>query len=388
YRQHLLSFRICEFVGINPSFVLMHWASEKIQHSLHLTDAQLCLAIHNKFKKYPGMSYAEVAAVAARCTREHLTCLLLEYEPFYEKQVHLLLNISELTLALLKAIAARDCNLVFLCFGAIINQEGLSLMHLEEAVSQFAILLVEKPMAMNLFHTFCIETENFSVLQQFYERLGKMYESGLVALRMAYQKHSWEQYKSWLAFSAGFLVAGKGDSDVSSGFAQAAIVEQIDLLKVQKELEMKAHLNAWPGGPHQFQGFSVMKTIRNLVFIGYSNEASRVQKAFKVSEKQFCRCKMHALADGGHFDDLVDYATARMPPIGVEPFLEACEKHSAKIAAGKIIPKLKDAELEHRWYSQFGLLQEADSAIKRTGGSNHGLFQSISDVLSWRKSSY
>lgn len=147
---HLLALRVCEYLRIHPERVLVHWACVKIRCCEDLSDARLGEMIVDKLSLCPGISFARIASTAFRYGRRSLATLLLEFEPLASDQVPLLMSMKEDELALTKAVASGDTDLVH-----------LALLHLRKHRKQrdFFALIKDKPLARDLFIAYCKQAD-------------------------------------------------------------------------------------------------------------------------------------------------------------------------------------------------------------------------------------
>lgn len=117
--------------------------------------------------------------------RTELAVRLLDEEPRYAEQVPLLLVMREEDLALKKAIASGDSDLVHLV-----------VMHLQthaQTIGAFLRVIDAQPVARNLFLQFCREN-NPDMLKDFYYEHDKHYESGNLQIEEAYACSSIDQH--------------------------------------------------------------------------------------------------------------------------------------------------------------------------------------------------
>eukprot|EP00921_Rhytidocystis_pertsovi_P000769 GHVQ01001339.1.p1 GENE.GHVQ01001339.1~~GHVQ01001339.1.p1 ORF type:complete len:870 (+),score=113.88 GHVQ01001339.1:273-2882(+) len=385
-RCHQLAYSICDYVGLSPAEVLVHWAGLKIHCCLSMTDEELCKVVVKKFQRCPGVSYSEVAYVAARAGRANLATRLLEYEPRSTRQVQILLQLGEVSLATEKAVASGDPELVYECIGSILSRE-LSTADGQLDLSLLVGVLKEKPLATDLFGVFCKETGEWELLEQYYERRGMLVNAGWVAVALALSKEEGEQRNTWLAFAAGFF-GSDGET-----FAQRRCLEEIELLAVQRELEVKAVANGWE--KRRFVGLAIIETIRTVIMQGEFVEGDRLQRHFAVPDKRYWRCKINALADGGYFGELLSFAQNRTSAVGYEPFLEAAVRCQARDVAGKLISRfVKDSGEQAKWYESAGLTGMTAAGPQQEGrilsgitgaiGESRGIFETITGAFSRR----
>jgi len=107
-----------------------------------------------------------------------------------------------------------------------------------------------------------------------------------------------------------------------------------------------------------------------------------------VPDKRYWHAKINALADSGNFDELRAFAQYRTSPVGYEPFVAACIRNGCRSLAVQLIPRLKDAAAQAKWYAKLEVRPEMEPAREQTltsvtsslGVSN--LLQSIAGVWS------
>ncbi|PFH36128.1 putative vacuolar protein sorting 16 [Besnoitia besnoiti] len=407
-RQHLLAYRICQYVGLPARGVLASWAVEKILHCVSLTDEELSAVVCRRLSLAssrvvgapstafardarqpdalsPLLPFAKVALCAAQAGRPVLATRLVEFEPITKEQVKMLLKLAELNIAAAKAVGAGDPDLVMQClFSALAHEQQAAAG--ESDLSLLIEVLQDRPLAQDLFALYCRETGEGNLLQLYYERSGRLYDAGWVALSLAERQRTWETKKRLLALAANFFGACKASHDLAA-FAHASTLAQIELLGCQHELEVKANSRGWLNPPHRFVGLPLMETVRQVILKSEFHEAENLQKTFKIPDKRYWRCKIDALADGHYFDELLAFAQYRTSPVGYEPFITACLRNENWAAAAKIIPKMKDPEDQALWYSQLGMENEAAAAAKHAGSQSlsGGLLQTLTDAFKGRR---
>jgi len=247
----------------------------------------------------------------------------------------------------------------------------------------------DRPAAADLFVAMCKRTQKWEELQRYYDKRGSYMQGGVVSLTLALQKADWEQRKPWLTLAAQFFnpathSSAKGPSEHASKFAFEATMDQLDLLGQQRDLELKAHTQGWRGGPPRFVGLPLVATLRQLILRGEMTEADHLRQHFKVPDKRYWRVKIDALADSGNIDELLTFAQLRTSPIGYDPFIAACVRVRAVDAAVKLIPRLRDPEAQAKWFSQLGLNEEAEAALRRPPTSQQlggGFLQTLTGAV-------
>ncbi|CBZ50492.1 vps16-like protein, related [Neospora caninum Liverpool] len=414
-RQHLLAYRICQYVGLPARAVLASWAVEKIHHSVSLTDEELSAVVCRRLSLASGdaalvlgappplessgaqrggrstpdaispvLPFAKVALCAAQAGRPVLATRLVEFEVVTKEQVKMLLKLAELNIATEKAVGAGDPDLVMQCLYSALAHEQQTTGD-EADLSLLTEVLQDRPLAQDLFALYCRETGQRDMLQLYFERSKRLYDAGLTALNIASRQRSWEGKKHALGRAATFFAACRNSHDLAA-FAHAQTLSQIDLLNYQNELEVKANTQGWPNPPHVFVGMPLMETVRQVILKMEFHEADHLQKMFKIPDKRYWRCKIDALADGHYFEELLAFAQYRTSPVGYDPFIIACMRNESWDTAAKIVPKVKDPEEQAMWYSELGMQREAEAA--KSAGSQSlsgGLFQTLTDAFKGRR---
>ena len=178
---------------------------------------------------------------------------------------------------------------------------------------------------------------------------GDFFGAGALAARQAYLQPRLDERLELLREAETLFAQSR-----ELGFYKSECEEQINLLKIQRELEQKL------SAPNRFIDLSVVQTIGLLVELGaerpadksvLTSEVARLQKAFKVPDRTFWHVKVSALADSGQWDALRHFSKDRKSPIGYRPFALVCMKHKrSPEETREYIEKI--SELEQR----FGLL--------------------------------
>ncbi|PHJ17436.1 vesicle fusion and protein sorting subunit [Cystoisospora suis] len=223
------------------------------------------------------------------------------------------------------------------------------------------------------------------MLQSYYEKSGRVFDAGVVALSIANRQKTWDMKKKSLETAAKFFNGCRSTHHDSAAFAHNSVLSQIELLTRQHELEVQANSRGWANPPHHFMGLSLMETVRQVILKMEFQEADNLQKVFKIPDKRYWRCKIDALADGQYFDELLAFAQYRTSPVGYEPFVIACLRNDQVNLAAKIIPKIKEAEQQAHWYRELEMHEEAEAALKNANSQSLGIFQTLTDALKGRR---
>ncbi|CRH02826.1 vacuolar protein sorting-associated protein 16, putative [Plasmodium relictum] len=380
-KEYFLAYRICEYAGIKTDNILIEWCKEKIEKSIELTDEQLCCVITDKIKNEKNIDYSYIAFIAAKCLRPQLATIIIQYEENKKKQVDMLLKLANYNLSVEKSILSKDIELVYLCIIIILSQEKETVDG-EKELSTLTEVFKNNIQASNCFYVYCKKTKQYKLLKQFYEKNGQHSQAAFVTLDLALSKKNYEQKKTWLAYSAGFLTTDKMNSHIK--FVHTSIMNNIDLLNYQKELEMKYNKKSVIGYPHKIQGLSLMKTIEYIISIGEFLDADNLCKKFKISEPKYWRCKIYALAKNKYFDELYNFANYRVSPIGLDYFIECSYEFGSIPLTIKLIQKNKDLNTQYKWFTKYNMQQEAENVLKQLKSQKitSTIFQTITDAIS------
>lgn len=109
----------CEYLRIDPKEgverVVSHWALRKLHAARPAASVEderlLAKQICEKFSKFPGISYADMAEKAVECGRKELATLLPENEPQLVRQVMMLMKLNRNEKALQRATESGDPDL-------------------------------------------------------------------------------------------------------------------------------------------------------------------------------------------------------------------------------------------------------------------------------------
>lgn len=159
------------------------------------------------------------------------------------------------------------------------------------------------------------------------------------------------EYKDRLA---GFELALEFyEKDRSQPFAARAIEEEILLLKLQREQEVS---NSEIG----LLDNSVTQLMEKYIGRGDSKRASKLKTLLKVSDKRMWYTEVVALSRSGCWDELSKLvANKKVPPIGFQPFIEACILHKNLPEAAKYIARLPDYHEQMEWLCNINYWNEA-----------------------------
>lgn len=237
YHRHLLAMRLSQYLSLPEERVLEHWASAKIAASSFASDDELYGTLMARLgqEKSARLSYARIAEVAHVRNRQRLAARLLEHEASEGRAVALLVRMRQFAVALRKAEACSDADLLYLVLFQI--QSHLP----EESLFQ---LLEAFPIARNLFISYT-RTQDRDLLRRFLTAWNKPHlvaelcvEDTLVSSSAA----AANSHESGGAWSIGMLrdleeAAKLFDATREHGFQGSSLHEWVKLMKLEQKGE-------------------------------------------------------------------------------------------------------------------------------------------------------
>lgn len=347
---HFLALKICELLQLRNDRVLMHWACEKIKiltstsaASSPKSDIEIATVVRDKIQSHnSGISFLEIAASAYHIGRRNLATVFLNFEAHMADQVPLLLSMGEKELALQKAVYSEDTDLICLV-----------LIHLERSITDknaFYKLVHKYPEALNLLKVYYRHKggvdENAPLLHDLMMHSKNFFEAAksviLSGLHPEAQHQSFEVTVQKMKEASALLGQGR---DLS--FAKSMTDEHVELLEIQKSLEIRAsHID--------FFGLSVNQTLTKIAELlvefpqdayVWDKEASKVIKKFKVAEKTWWQIKIAAFGRLGAWGHLSKLSSEKKSPVGYAPFARVCIKYGQPPQeTERYIEKIADTE--------------------------------------------
>lgn len=315
-RHHFLALKVCEYLHIPTDRVLVHWACEKVKAASNVSDEELVALVRKKLKHATLVSYADIASCAERVSRRRLATMFLDLEANASDQVPLLLSMGEFELALRKALASNNTDLVY-----------MTLFHLERtlpSMDEFRYVLTresayaEATQLMLLYY----KASKSARLSALWTDAQSAEHDLLLSLKTADVDEKLRALKD----------AGAKLTTAKNPVLAKLAEEQADLVAEQRKLEEKAENIR----KRQFLGLSLSDTLRTLVRDSkYEPKllavAATLAKKFKVPDKRFYRVKITALAETAQWDALQKFSLEKKtPPCGFKAFAVACLAHGEK----------------------------------------------------------
>ncbi|KAK3113378.1 Vacuolar protein sorting-associated protein 16 [Teratosphaeriaceae sp. CCFEE 6253] len=342
-QEYLLALKISEYLHLPVDRIYVHWARQKVRSSS--TDEEgTCDEIVRKLNGKRGISFEEVARAAYDEGRGKLATDLLEHEPRAGKQVPLLLNVGEESLALDKAIESGDTDLVF---HVLLNLKK------KIPLSSFFRTINSRPVATAIVESSAIDQDR-ELLKDLYYQDDRRIDGANLLLSEALSASDITSATDKLKSAAKLLRDSK-----EYALQVTALEDTQKLLRFQEAFEKDF--------TERFVGLSVNETMSKLIKMGNMKRAVKVQTEFRVPEKMYWWVRLRALVSRRDWRELEETSKVRKSPIGWEPFYnEILGAGNTKIAS-LYIPKctaLTVGERSEMWLKCGMPVKAGEEALK------------------------
>ncbi|XP_078488533.1 vacuolar protein sorting-associated protein 16 homolog [Ciona intestinalis] len=371
-RQFHLAFHVCQYLKIpekqGSSRILSHWACYKVQQK-DVDDGKIAAAVRDKLKSARGVSYANIAEKAVECGRRDLAIKLLEFDPRASEQVRLLSLLGKHTLALEKAVASGNTDLIYSAIARLRERTSLS---------DFLVAIRQQPVAYKLHLKYCKE-QNERMLKDLHEQ-----EDNFIELAHCHIHDSFDTFRSderVISLHSALDNFTKAKDD----FGMKMTEEQLQLLREQSQLEQELD--------ESFIEKSLHDTISSLLKINQLKRAEHLRKQFKLSDKRWWWLRITALSEQGNFAELENFSKSKKSPIGYYPFVEVCIQHNAytevtkyigKVQLDKRVPAfLKIGSIKHAAEAamQTKSLSDLDAVLKKCGAEHRDIADRVRAMM-------
>jgi hypothetical protein len=400
--------------------VLLSWAIDRVKDP-SASEHSVLVCLDEKLGGGGSMKtfvhgWAQLAEAASAAGRRELALKLLERERCVADQVPLLMALGEAEKALQRAVNSGDYDLVFYVTHALWRRAMNVTGHQSagqvssyggsssssgsgrggDAVAAFWSLISSYPDAAAVFATYLKGSgtvEGVHVLWEASEDWAKVAVSH-ATLAAGHTEDLVNEKKEWNMAKDAYTKAEKiGREDAK--FEGAAAAAAIRLLELQSELERSS-------GREGFLGLSVVDTLRQCVRVGMREQAQKIAKEFKVSEKQQMLIVMHVTAGLGDWRALRDMADRldRRAPVKFDHFVDVARQHNAPLdVIRSFIDRMGVGEGEEgvrkkaNAYAEVGLHEQAAALMQASlqqgsgGGGGAALFGNLREVVEGTMSS-
>jgi hypothetical protein len=349
--EYLLALRVADYLHLPSSNVYGHWAQQKVRIST-APEEEICTLIVKKLHGKPGVSFEEIARAAYDEGRVHLATSLLNYEPRAGKQVPLLLNMKEDTIALDKAIESGDTDLIFHV-----------LLHLRKKLplASFFRVINTRPVATALVESSARDQDRELLKDLYYQDDRRLDGSNLLlseALTQTDTAASVEKLKS----ASKYL---QDSRDATATFQRQAIDDAAKLLRMQETFDKDLAIREG-ATESSLVGLSANDTMFELIRQGHSKRALKISTEFKVPEKTYTWLRLRALVASRHWIELEEIAKQKKSAIGWEPFFNEILAAGNTRVASLYVPKCTVAVKEKvdMWVKCGMLVKAAEEASR------------------------
>lgn len=322
-REYLLAVRLSDYLRLPANRIYVHWASQKVRNSTADEDT-ICEMVVKKLAHKRGISFEYIARAAYDEGRSHLATQLLNHESRAGKQVPLLLSMSEDEVALDKAIASGDTDLVFFV-----------LLHLKKALplASFFRLLTNRPLAAALVESSARDQDQ-SLLKDLYYQDDRRLDGANLLFSEALAQTA-PQTKVDKLKLASKLIADS-TKDPTGSLYYKSFQEAQALIRLQTSLDNDIH-----GGEKVYTGLSLNATLHRLILTAHSKRATKVASDFCVADRTLAWIRLRALVGKRDWAELEEIATKnKRSSIGWEPYFnETLGAGNTKLAGGVFVAK-------------------------------------------------
>jgi hypothetical protein len=373
--------------------VLFRWACDKIAASASSApDEQLLGVLRAKLDGQEGVKWAAVAAHAQAQGRPRLAAALAEHESCAADQVPLLIALGEEDAALKRAVEAGDYDLLF----AVVHSMWRKVERHPSAEGQrrFWAAMASHPSAAALMAKFLRTTSgDVDAVVAMWEVLPDARAAAVThvqaataaaaaaagpSMPQAQRLREWNRAKD--SYVREERLGGVQHEDAK--FEAAAAAMAIHLIEVQNELESST-------GRGGFQGLNVVDTIKQCLRLGLRDQAHKIAKEFKVSDKQHMLLVVGQAAAAQDWAALQQLASKldRRAPISMEHFVDAARGHGAPVSTVRwFVDRITgDNALVKRaqLYADLGMHREAAMLAEQAemAGAGAGVLASLRDVV-------
>lgn len=322
-REYLLAIRLSDYLRLPTNRIYVHWASQKVRNSTADEDA-ICETVVNKLANKRGISFEYIARAAHEEGRSHLATQLLNHESRAGKQVPLLLSMSEDELALDKAIASGDTDLVFFV-----------LLHLKKTLplASFFRLLTNRPLATALVESSARDQDQ-SLLKDLYYQDDRRLDGANLLFSEALAQTAPQTKVDKLKLASKLIADNTKDSTAS--LYHKSFQEAQALIRLQTSLDNDLH-----GAEKVYTGLSLNATLHRLILTAHSKRATKAASEFRVPDKTLAWIRLRALVAKRDWAELEEIATKnKRSSIGWEPYFnEILGAGNTKLAGGVFVAK-------------------------------------------------
>ncbi|VVC33414.1 Hypothetical protein CINCED_3A023253 [Cinara cedri] len=320
-RHYYLALQASSFIRISSdlgsSRILTHWAKFKVKQT-QIDKEQLANTIADKLGKFSGVSYHNIAEMAANTGRIQLAIKLLDYETQVNLQIPLLLKYQQDNIALKKAVESGNTDLIYMV-----------LLHMQTSMplGKFQMEIKKSSVAQALFIKYCHQQSGYSLLDM-YTQEDDHEQLALYHVTESIKSNNTKDITSSINEAINCYTRMRDE------FSLTTCESQLKLIRYQNSLEEKLK--------NDFRNLTLHDTLVKLLKINELKLADKLRSEFKVPERRYWWARLTVLSELQDWIELDKLSKMKKSPIGYEPFIDACIKHGNKYEALKYLPKIRD----------------------------------------------
>ena len=357
--NYVLALEISKYLRLPQHRIYVHWASRKVRVASG-DEQSICKQIVDKVDGQASISYDDIARAAYNEGRVQLATRLLNYEKRPGKQVRLLLDMEEDTLALDKAIESGDTDLVL--FVLLQMRKTLPL-------ATFFRTINTRPMAVALVESTARDQDQ-DLLKDLYYQDDRRLDGANLLLTHALSADTVQDTTSKMKPAAKLL----GDNKEYA--AQARLIEEAEkLLRIQESIDKDPKQAGFDREDRaqenlpKFVGMSLNKTVFTLIEKGSHKRAQQLAGDFKMPERTIWWIRLRALVAARSWRELENIGgKTRKSPIGWEAFAtEVLNAGNSRLAGSVFVPKCVGLSARQRMdlYVKCGMMDKAGEEALR-----------------------
>ncbi|KAL9101812.1 MAG: hypothetical protein Q9163_002959 [Psora crenata] len=352
-REYLLAVRLSDFLHLPTNKIYVHWACQKVRNST-ADEETICNTVVSRLTSKRGISFEVIARAAHDEGRSRLATELLNHESRAGKQVPLLLSMSEDELALDKAIASGDTDLVFFV-----------LLHLKKdmPLASFFRLLTNRPLATALVES-SARAQDQPLLKDLYYQDDRRLDGANILFSEALAQSAPQTKVDKLKLASKLLA--DSTKDPAALLNHRSMQEAQQLIRVQSSLD-----NDLPSDSTlKYTGLSLNQTIYQLVLHSQSKRAYKLTQDFHLPPKVYEWIRLRALIVARNWNELEEIAQRnKKSPIGWEPYFnEILGAGNTRLAGNVFVVKCTSLTARERadMWVKCGMFNRAGEELVRS----------------------
>ena len=315
--HHYLALQISKLWKLREEQIYVHWAIAKLPDQRY-DDTEMCNIICSKLATCRSINYTEITKKALDCGRRELAIKLLENEPVVARKVPLLLYMGELSLALDKAVASLNPNLINLVIMKVHESERRA--RVDPAYSPGSCTEIDqvlrKPVAREMLLTYAKQMDE-NLLLNSHQALKRHQETGNVFLERVLRTSDLSQKLKNLEKAKEAYGLCERDP-----FFFACVKDQQALIEKQKKVGKETSVLSITGS-----NVSICDTIYQLLMERHVQPAETLAKAFQVPDKKLAYIRLRVCAGRDDWSDVETLLSGKKTPaITFKPYADLAIK--------------------------------------------------------------